>query len=104
MNETLHGEDAANMNQLRHFPEHLISSRVFDRLQECGASREEIDRVFRSLAPLEFHEHHAGTSPWVVSSLPRWLQKTASFSDAHLVPAAGEGRSVESATGYRGLN
>jgi|HubBroStandDraft_6_1064221.scaffolds.fasta_scaffold02989_2 hypothetical protein len=43
---------------------HLISSRVFDRLRERGASQVEIDQVFRSLAPLEFHERHAGTSPW----------------------------------------
>jgi hypothetical protein len=43
---------------------YLISSRVFDRFQEGGASREEIDRIFRSMAPLEFHERHAGGSPW----------------------------------------
>jgi hypothetical protein len=43
---------------------HLISSRVFDRLRERGVSQVEIDPVFRSLAPLEFHERHAGTSPW----------------------------------------
>ena len=41
-----------------------ISSRVFDRLRERGALQEEVDRIFRSLAPLEFHERHAGTSPW----------------------------------------
>lgn len=41
-----------------------ISSRVFDRLRERGATQVEIDRVFRSLAPLEFHERHAGGSPW----------------------------------------
>jgi Domain of unknown function (DUF4209) len=43
---------------------YLISSRVFDRLQQRGASQEEIDKIFRSLAPLEFHEQHAGISPW----------------------------------------
>jgi hypothetical protein len=43
---------------------YLISSRVFDRLRERGVSQIEIDRIFRSLAPLEFHERHAGTSPW----------------------------------------
>lgn len=41
-----------------------ISSRVFDRLRERGVTQVEIDRVFRSLAPLEFHERHAGNSPW----------------------------------------
>jgi len=43
---------------------YLISSHVFDRLRERGTSRAEIDRIFRSLAPLEFHECHAVTSPW----------------------------------------
>lgn len=43
---------------------YLISSRVFDRLREQGASQVEIDRIFQSLAPLEFHERHAGASPW----------------------------------------
>src|SRR6266702_550540 len=43
---------------------YLISSRVFDRLRERGDSQKEIDRIFRSLAPLEFHECNAGTSPW----------------------------------------
>jgi len=43
---------------------YLISSRVFDKLHEHGASQEEIDRIFRSLAPLQFHECHAGASPW----------------------------------------
>jgi hypothetical protein len=43
---------------------YLMSCRVFDRLRERGASQVEIDRVFRSLAPLEFHERHAGNSPW----------------------------------------
>jgi len=43
---------------------HLMSSRVFDRLRERGASQVEIGQVFRSLAPLEFDERHAGTSPW----------------------------------------
>ena len=43
---------------------YLISSRVFDRLRERGASQAEIDGAFRSLAPLEFHERHAGNSSW----------------------------------------
>jgi hypothetical protein len=43
---------------------YLISSRVFDKLKERGATQKEIDQVFRSLAPLEFHEGHADTSPW----------------------------------------
>lgn len=43
---------------------YLVSCRVFDRLRECGSSQVEIDGVFRSLSPLEFHECHAGTSPW----------------------------------------
>src|ERR1035441_8096764 len=43
---------------------YLISSRVFDRLREGGTSEVEIDRILRSLAPLEFHERHAGNSPW----------------------------------------
>lgn len=47
-----------------HVELYVISSRVFDRLRERGASQEEIDRAFRSLAPLEFHERHAGGSPW----------------------------------------
>ena len=42
----------------------VISSRVFGRLQERGALQAEIDRIFRSLAPLEFNERHAGTSSW----------------------------------------
>jgi Domain of unknown function (DUF4209) len=41
-----------------------ISSRVFDRLGERGDSKEQMDRVFRSLAPLEFNERRAGMSPW----------------------------------------
>ena len=43
---------------------YVISSRVFDKLRERNAMQEEIDQVFRSLAPLEFHERHAATSPW----------------------------------------
>ena len=43
---------------------YLISSRVFDRLRERGAAQKEIDRIFRSLAPLEFHERHVGTGLW----------------------------------------
>jgi lysyl-tRNA synthetase class 1 len=42
----------------------VISSRVFGRLQERGALQAKIDRIFRSLAPLEFNERHAGTSSW----------------------------------------
>ena len=42
----------------------LINSRVFDRLQERGASQEEIDRIFRSLAPLEFYERANAESTW----------------------------------------
>jgi lysyl-tRNA synthetase class 1 len=43
---------------------YLISSRVFHRLHEGGASQEEIDRAFRSLAPLECHESLPKSSPW----------------------------------------
>ncbi len=41
-----------------------MSSRVFDRLRDRGATQAENDRVFRSLAPLEFHERRAGNGPW----------------------------------------
>jgi lysyl-tRNA synthetase class 1 len=41
-----------------------ISSRVFDRLRDRGATQVEIDRVFRALAPLEFHERRASSGPW----------------------------------------
>jgi hypothetical protein len=50
---------------------YLISSRVFDRLRDRGAFQDAIDQVFRSLAPLEFHERHAGTSPWGCFFAPR---------------------------------
>jgi hypothetical protein len=43
---------------------YLVSSHVFDRLRERGASQDDIDRVFRSLAPLEFHERPDGASTW----------------------------------------
>lgn len=55
----LNEDDSTDLIEL-----YLISSRVFDRLRERGALQVEIDGAFRSLAPLEFHERHAGTSPW----------------------------------------
>ncbi len=55
----LNEDDSTEQTEL-----YLISSRVFNRLRDRGAFQEEIDRVFRSLAPLEFHERHAGSSPW----------------------------------------
>lgn len=54
---------------------YLVSSRVFDRLQERGASQDEIDHTFRSLAPLEFHERPAGTSPWGCFFAPKMEAK-----------------------------
>ena len=48
-----------------------VSSRTFDRLRERGATQAEIDRIFRPLAPLEFHERRAGNGPWECFFAPK---------------------------------